>query len=80
LDTPAGEGHGDNVAISVLGVVGVRRGRRRRLGRFDIIVANISGLTLERLAADLAQSHEAWCPDGGSFLEDAVGAAARSGR
>jgi len=68
------------VANGVANVVGVREGTLDVAGGpFDVIVANISGLTLERLAADLARS----LGPGGSlitsgFLDDAVAGLARA--
>jgi ribosomal protein L11 methyltransferase len=76
IDPQAVKATGDNVAINgVAAVVEPREGPLESAGSetFDIIVANISGLTLERLAAELARSLTA----GGlliasGFLEDAV--------
>jgi ribosomal protein L11 methyltransferase len=68
------------VANGVADVVGVREGTLDvEVGPFDVIVANISGLTLERLAADLARS----LGPGGSlitsgFLDDAVAGLSRA--
>jgi len=68
------------VANGVANVVGVREGTLDVAGGpFDVIVANISGLTLERLAADLARS----LGPGGSlitsgFLDDAVAGLSRA--
>ena len=66
----------ENAQINgVLGVIEVREGplNADEGTRFDVIVANISGLTLERLAPDLARSLK---PQGvliaSGFLEDAV--------
>ncbi|HET9476632.1 MAG TPA: 50S ribosomal protein L11 methyltransferase [Dehalococcoidia bacterium] len=75
-DPQAVKATGDNVAVnSVATVVEPREGPLESAGSeaFDIIVANISGLTLERLAGGLAASLKA----GGAliasgFLEDAV--------
>jgi ribosomal protein L11 methyltransferase len=60
-------------ANSVAAAVEVREGTLKKPAAFDIIVANISGLTLERLAGDLAAS----LGSGGvlissGFLDDAV--------
>jgi ribosomal protein L11 methyltransferase len=75
-DPQAVKATGDNVAINgVAAVVEPREGTLESAGgeTFDVIVANISGLTLERLADGLAASLKA----GGAliasgFLEDAV--------
>ncbi|HET8945207.1 MAG TPA: 50S ribosomal protein L11 methyltransferase, partial [Dehalococcoidia bacterium] len=75
-DPQAVKATGDNVAINgVAVVVEPREGTLESAGgeTFDVIVANISGLTLERLADGLAASLKA----GGAliasgFLEDAV--------
>ncbi len=75
-DPQAVKATGENAAINgVVGVVDVREGPLDAATgeRFDVIVANISGLTLGRLAPDLARSLKA----GGvlvasGFLEDAV--------
>ena len=75
LDPNAVRATRENAAANgVADVVGVREGTLEGGGGpFDVIVANISGLTLERLAADLARS----LGPGGSlitsgFLDDAV--------
>jgi ribosomal protein L11 methyltransferase len=63
----------DNAAANAVAHVAVREGTLRAGEAFDIIVANISGLTLERRAPALAGSLD---PDGSlitsGFLDDAV--------
>ncbi len=76
IDPQAVKATRENAAINAAAaVVEVREGPLGSAAgeRFDVIVANISGLTLERLAAGLARSLE---PKGmliaSGFLEDAV--------
>lgn len=76
IDPQAVKATGENAAINGMpGVVEAREGPLKAAAgeTFDIIAANISGLTLERLAGDLAESLKA----GGiliasGFLEDAA--------
>lgn len=76
IDPQAVKATGENAAINgVTTIIEPREGPLEAAGgeTFDMIVANISGLTLERLAGDLAASLNA----GGlliasGFLEDAV--------